>query len=127
MDNDHDEDDLRPVHTERTLRAFAEACYGNACSLFGSATLLDQRAPAHHALVFASIGLEEFGKAIVATVAAIRTETGDTGDRLPRKVADHRTKRLFATRARETRLGLEEFIAELAQKPLAVLLRTARE
>ncbi|HEV2054814.1 MAG TPA: hypothetical protein VGV06_06525, partial [Methylomirabilota bacterium] len=76
------------------------------------------------ALVFSSIGLEQFGKAIVFTVAAIRTEMRD---RLPKRITDHRTNRYFASRARETTSGPEEFIAELAEQPLAALLRTSSE
>ncbi len=116
--------DCDPEHTEQTLRAAAEACYCNADSLHTSATLLQQQGPWHHALVFSSIGLEQFGKAIVFTVAAIRTAMRD---RLPKRIADHRTNRYFASLARETTSGLEEFIAELAEQPLATLLRSSSQ
>lgn len=99
------------------------AVFLNAQSLHKSAVMLQQNGPWHHALVFAAIGLEEFGKAIIFTAAAIRKEMPDG---LP-KFADHRTKRYFASRARTTTSGLEKFITELARQPLAVMLRDARK
>jgi AbiV family abortive infection protein len=81
-------------HSEQALRSAAVACFDNAIELHRSAELLHQARQLEHALALACVGVEEFGKAFLYTLAALRP---DQRDKITDKIGGHHTKRWVFT------------------------------
>ena len=121
------------AHSEQSLRTAAVECYRNATNLHRSAEILYRAHRLEHALALARIGIEEFAKLVVYTVAALCP--GDR-DRVRGKIGGHHTKSWVFSQVRDCMMKLRqtergftlvECFTDLAKLGLSGLLLTDRE
>ncbi len=93
------------AHSEEALRAAAVASFENARDLHGSAEILYRANRLAHALALACVGIEEFGKSFLYTLAALRP---DQRHRISHKIDGHHAKRWVFTQVRNTVMSLRQ-------------------
>lgn len=97
-------------YTEAVLRRAAVACFHNAESHYGSAKLLVEHGRDAHAVALAIIGIEEFAKALVYAIAALRP---DQRKSLPPKIDGYHVKIWIAGCAEGAQINTEEWASGL--------------
>lgn len=106
----------RAMVSEAVLRQAALACYENAESLHEEAKLLAEHGFAARAVALAIIGLEEFAKATVYTLAALHPHEREVLlAKLP-TLNVHEVKHLIAGAAEYAQIVSREYVAVLEQE-----------
>lgn len=98
------------MYSEEVLRDAAAASFINAQSLLKEAELLSKHGYLARAAALAIIGLEEFAKSIVYTVAALLPEERS---KLPAKLSVHEEKHIVVDYAEYAKINCEDFLIEV--------------
>lgn len=103
--------------SESTLRVIAAACFKNAQQLYDEAKLLIQQDRFARAAALAVIGAEEFGKAVIYTMAALLPEQRRL---LPRVLNNHQLKHRVCSFAEVAKIMNEDYWAAIGRPDTAL-------
>jgi len=95
--------------SEETLRQVSVACWYNAASLSAEAKLLAENEYGARAVALATLGLEEFAKAIGYVVAALSQEPRDELVQKLRHLTFHEVKHLLAYSAEYAQIVMKDW------------------